>query len=138
MNQQTSRILMVDDDVEDQQIIKDTFTDLGYGMSIHFESTGDSAISYLRHCHDKGDCPCLVVLDLNMPRMNGRQVLNFLKGDVNFKNIPVIIYSTSLNPLERDQCMALGAHSYVIKPITYAQSIETAKMFYSFCSGSES
>lgn len=136
MKEQRPRILMVDDDLEDQQIIKDTFNDLGYGMSIHFEATGEGALGYLRHCHDAGECPCLVVLDLNMPKMNGRQVLTFLKTNDSFKNIPVIIYSTSLNPIERDQCMALGAHSYVIKPITYSQSIETAKMFYGFCSES--
>jgi CheY-like chemotaxis protein len=138
MNEQRPKILMVDDDVEDQQIIKDTFNDLGYGMSIHFESTGEQAINFLRQCYDHGHCPCLVVLDLNMPRMNGRNVLHYLKNDLSFKNIPVIIYSTSLNPLERDQCMTLGAHSYIIKPITYAQSIETAKLFYSFCSESQS
>lgn len=124
---------MVDDDMEDQQIIKDTFNDLGYGLSIHFESTGEQAIGYLQECRTAGHFPCLVVLDLNMPKMNGRQMLNYLKNDLNFRDIPVIIYSTSLNPLERDQCMALGAHSYVIKPITYTQSIDTAKMFYSFC-----
>jgi CheY-like chemotaxis protein len=134
MNEARQKILMVDDDLEDQQIIQDTFADLGYGPSIHFESTGEQAISYLRDCHARHDHPCLVVLDLNMPKMNGRQVLNFLKANDIFKSIPVIIYSTSLNPLERDQCMSLGAHSYIIKPITYSQSVDTAKLFYSFCS----
>lgn len=129
----TPKILMVDDDVEDQQIIKDTFDDLGFSNSIHFELSGEKAIRYLEERNSNRDNPCLVILDLNMPKMNGREVLHFLKNSGKFKDIPVIIYSTSLNPIERDQCMALGAHSYVIKPITYTQSIDTAKMFYNMC-----
>jgi CheY-like chemotaxis protein len=132
------KILMVDDDVEDQQIIKDTFDDLGFSDSIHFEQSGEKALRYLEDRNNIKNNPCLVILDLNMPRMNGREVLQLLKTSGKFKDIPVIIYSTSLNPIERDQCMALGAHSYVIKPVTYSQSIDTAKMFYSFCSKSES
>lgn len=127
------KILMVDDDIEDQQIIKDTFDDLGFTGTIHFEQSGDRAIKYLEERNQNKNNPSLVILDLNMPRMNGREVLHFLKNSGKFKDIPVIIYSTSLNPIERDQCMALGAHSYVIKPITYSQSIDTAKMFYNLC-----
>lgn len=127
------KILMVDDDVEDQQIIKDTFDELGFEGSIHFEASGDKAIKYLEERNRMKNNPCLVILDLNMPRMNGREILHFLKSNGKFKDIPVIIYSTSLNPIERDQCMLLGAHSYIIKPITYSQSLETAKMFYNLC-----
>lgn len=127
------RILMVDDDPEDQQIINDTFTDLGYQGIVHFEENGEKAISYLEERHSRNDIPSLVVLDLNMPKMNGRQVLHYLKNHLSFKHIRVIIYSTSLNPIERDQCMTLGAHSYVIKPITYIQSVDTAKLFYDLC-----
>jgi CheY-like chemotaxis protein len=59
--------------------------------------------------------------------------LRKLKGDERFKNIPVIIYSTSINPLEMEKCMQLGAHSYITKPISIKESLDTARLFFRFC-----
>jgi CheY-like chemotaxis protein len=124
------KILLVDDDVEDREIIKDALGDLGYQSVIHFEENGERALSFLEEAYDSGTLPSMVVLDLNMPRMNGTQTLRQIKNDDRFKNIPVVIYSTSLNNIERDECLALGAHSYVIKPVTYRDTVATAKRFY--------
>ncbi|HEY8918058.1 MAG TPA: response regulator [Chitinophaga sp.] len=125
------KIMMVDDDAEDRQIIKDTFEDLGYGAMIHFEENGEEAVKYLQQSAPL--LPSLIILDLNMPKMNGTQTLRFLKGNGTFAGIPVIIFSTSLNPIERDECLALGAHSYVIKPISYTQTVDVVKHFYNLC-----
>ena len=126
-------ILMVDDDKEDRDLIKDTFEELGYGYSIHFEENGEKAIAYLQQCRANNCTPCLVVLDLNMPILNGRQTLHLIKNDPLFEHLTVMIYSTSLNPMERDECLALGAHSYVVKPVTYEESIRVANLFYTLC-----
>lgn len=127
-------ILMVDDDEEDRLLLKDVFDELGLGRTIHFEENGEEAIRYLKGRLEGGDLPCLIILDLNMPRLNGRQTLEYIKSQPRLKNITVIIYSTSLNPLERDECLALGAHSYVVKPATYNESVRIARSFYAFCS----
>jgi CheY-like chemotaxis protein len=124
---------MVDDDAEDRLLLKDVFDELGYGDAIHFEENGEGAIAYLQGCTDGHRLPCLIILDLNMPRLNGRQTLGYLKSHPRYKDIKVIIYSTSLNPLERDECLALGAHSYIVKPATYHESVKIANTFYSFC-----
>jgi CheY-like chemotaxis protein len=124
------KILLVDDDVEDRDIIKDALGDLGYHSVFHFEENGENAISFLESAYESGTMPNMVILDLNMPRMNGTQTLRKLKTDNRFKNIPVVIYSTSLNNIERDECLALGAHSYVIKPVSYRDTVATAKKFY--------
>jgi two-component system response regulator len=124
---------MVDDDEEDRMLLKDTFDDLGYGQSIHFEENGERAIQYLNECMADQCLPCLVILDLNMPRLNGRQTLKYIKNEPALHNISVIIYSTSLNPVERDECLALGAHSYEIKPISHKDSLRIAEKFYSMC-----
>lgn len=126
-------ILMVDDDAEDRSLLKDTFNDLGYGDCLHFEENGEKAIEYLGNCADQSCLPSLIILDLNMPRLNGRQTLQLIKSKPTLKDIAVIIYSTSLNPKERDECLALGAHSYVVKPISYRESIEVASMFFNMC-----
>jgi len=61
------------------------------------------------------------------------QTLSKIKNDNRFKEIPVIIYSTSINPLEKEKCILLGAHSYITKPVSFEESIETAKIFLQFC-----
>jgi CheY-like chemotaxis protein len=66
-----------------------------------------------------------------MPKLNGREALQWIKNKVELKNVSVVIYSTSLNPIEKEQCMALGAHSYVVKPISYKESITIAENFVS-------
>lgn len=129
------KILLVDDDVEDREIIRDALGDLGYHSVIHFEENGEKALSFLETAYNTGTLPSMVILDLNMPRMNGTQTLRRLKNDDRFSNIPVIIYSTSLNNTERDECLALGAHSYVIKPVSYRDTVETAKRFYDMSVG---
>jgi CheY-like chemotaxis protein len=127
---QYPNILLVDDDMEDCMIIKDAFEDSGHTFLIHFEQDGEKAIGYLQQCLSARTLPSLIILDLNMPRMNGRQTLTFLKNDPALAAIPVIIFSTSLNQFEYDQCLALGAHSYVIKPMTYKEAQEVVAYFY--------
>lgn len=133
----TKKILLVDDDVEDREIIQDALGDLGYHSVLHFEENGEKALAFLESAYQAGSLPSMVILDLNMPRMNGTQTLRHLKTDPRFSKIPVIIYSTSLNRIERDQCIALGAHSYVIKPVSYRETVATAKKFYDMSIGIE-
>ncbi len=123
-------ILLVDDDAEDCIIIQGAFEDFGYTSLLHFEEDGEKAVNYLQQCLPEGRLPSLIILDLNMPRMNGRQTLSYLKNNEAFAAIPVIIFSTSLNQFEYDQCLALGAHSYVIKPMTYKEAQEVVSYFY--------
>lgn len=135
MKQPVPKILMVDDDAEDRSLLKDTMDDLGLGDCIHFEENGEKAIEYLRSCSPENGLPCLVVLDLNMPKLNGKQTLQSIRNEPSWKSMTIIIYSTSLNPRERDECLAMGAHSYVVKPISYKESVEVARMFYNMCTG---
>jgi CheY-like chemotaxis protein len=71
-----------------------------------------------------------------MPRLNGTQTLRIIKKDSRYKNIPVYIYSTSLNPIEKDECIMMGAQDYIIKPISYAESLKVAQLFKDKCSKS--
>ncbi|MBL7735848.1 MAG: response regulator [Chitinophagaceae bacterium] len=124
------KILMVDDDLDDREIISDAFKMIEADHLLHFESDGENAIQYVQSQFETGNLPSLIVLDLNMPKLNGAQTLKILKSDPRFENIPVIIFSTSLNDLEKKECLNLGAHSYVIKPVYYKESVETARSFY--------
>jgi len=121
---------MVDDDPEDRMLMEDIFTEIGAGNAVHYEESGETAISYLKQLSEN-ELPSVILLDLNMPKLNGTQVLKLLKADEHLKNITVIIYSTSVNHVEKEQALKLGAHSYVIKPSSYEECLETARYFNS-------
>ena len=122
------KILMVDDDPEDRMLMQDMFKEIGAPGVVHYEESGETALSYLHKLSD-GELPSVIILDLNMPKLNGTQVLRLLKTDERFKEITVIIYSTSVNHIEKEQTLKLGAHSYVIKPSSYEECLEKAKYF---------
>jgi CheY-like chemotaxis protein len=127
------KILLVDDDPEDRAIISDALVDLRDDVDIAIANNGEQALDLLHHDVTAGTLPCLVVLDLNMPKMGGAETLQHLKSSETLKHIPVIIYSTSINPFEQQRCMALGAHSYITKPVSYRESMDTARLFFAFC-----
>ena len=126
------KILLADDDPEDKEIIRDAMEMINAGNTINFEDDGEHALQLLSGEYDLGNIPCLIVLDLNMPKMNGTETLRRLKLDDRFREVPVIIFSTSINSIEMEKCMQLGAHSYITKPITFNECLETAQAFHKF------
>ena len=130
---QTPRILVVDDDMEDRAIILEALEEIQPGNAAACAENGEVALRLLNEYAVSGVFPNLVVLDLNMPRMNGTSTLRNLKKDARFKEISVVIYSTSVNPIEKEACMELGAQAYITKPLSYRESLETARYFLSLC-----
>ena len=130
---QVQKILLADDDGEDRLIIQDALQFLGVENIIWNAENGVHALEILEKNYEDSYTPCLIILDLNMPKLNGTKTLNKLKSDERFKNIPVIIYSTSINPHEKEKCLLLGAHSYITKPLSFTDSIEVARIFLQFC-----
>lgn len=123
----TPQILVVEDDMEDRYFISQTFTELGFQDDVAFVDDGLMLIDYLA---TGAATPKLIVLDLNIPRLNGTEVLKTLKQHDSYRDIPVVIFSTSVNPIEKEACLALGAHEYVTKPIRYSDYITTCSRFY--------
>ncbi|MBS0031111.1 response regulator [Chitinophaga sp. 22321] len=126
------KILMVDDDAEDRDILQFSMESVNATDTVCFAENGEQALTLLNNHYPLTNIPMLIILDLNMPRMNGTETLRNLKSDERFKNIPVIIYSTSINPFEKEKCMELGAHSFITKPISYQESLENASIFLRF------
>jgi CheY-like chemotaxis protein len=127
-----SGILLVDDDVEDQFIFRDAMESIDAAAPVHCERNGFDALKYLSSLA-AASLPCVIVADLNMPMMNGSEMLVRLKKVEALRNIPVVMYTTSINPLEKEACLRLGAHCYITKPLTYRQSIEVAEMVMKLC-----
>jgi len=127
------KIFLVDDDADDMAIITDAMSQLDSNQIITYAQNGEAAMNLLLANADNNSYPCLIVLDLNMPKMNGTNTLKNIRKDDRFKGIPVVIYSTSINPLEKEACMSLGAHSFITKPVSFKESIDTAKLFLKIC-----
>lgn len=124
---------MADDDPEDRAIIKDAMEEINAGDVIGYTENGEQAIEMLNQLFHTSSKPSLIVLDLNMPKMNGMQTLEILKKDERYKDIPVIIYSTSINSLDKEKSLSLGAHSYITKPVSFTDCMATAKTFLDLC-----
>src|SRR5918993_1767230 len=122
-------ILLADDDAEDRAILKEAIEDISKETTLRVAENGEELLDLLDHEYHSGNVAVLIILDLNMPRLNGTETLSRLKSNHLYKDIPVVIYSTSINPLEKEKCMLLGAHSYITKPISYKESMETAERF---------
>ncbi len=111
-------ILLVDDDPGDAGLTKVALRQSASGCAIHHVGDGREAMEFLRREGVFRDVPIphLVLLDLNMPRMDGRQVLDAMRSDPDLKVIPVVILTTSDAEADIEAAYALGANSFVTKP----------------------
>ena len=93
-------ILLVEDDADDRYIMHLAFTELNYAEQVKVFNSGEDILRYLQNLPHASLYPSLIVLDYNMPGMNGGEVLMRLKTDDNFQDIPVAMYSTGMRSLE--------------------------------------
>jgi CheY-like chemotaxis protein len=112
-------ILYADDDTDDRSWVSEACKILNCSLNINFVENGRQVIDYLKS--QVTALPSLIVLDLNMPEMDGRQTLQYLKSNPYYKEIPVAIVSTSTNKIDKDVCKRLGASLYITKPNIHAE-----------------
>lgn len=111
-------ILVVDDDPDDIEFFKEAITEINNQAKCISAINGIEALKLL----DNGEAhPHCIFLDLNMPKMDGKQCLQLLKSSPVYQHIPVIIYSTSRRKEDIDQVMQIGATAFVNKPTTFIQ-----------------
>lgn len=111
----TSKILYIDDDSDDCYFLSHSLAEAGTNADLICSTDAEEAISYLNSAAP-GDLPSLIILDLNMPKWDGRKTLSYLKMQPHLSGIPVVILSTSENKTDKDACAILGASSYLKKP----------------------
>lgn len=125
-------ILFVDDDEEDHFIMLQYFKEVGKDQHVKFIRNGQEAIDFLERISDDSVLPRLIVLDLNMPILNGTQTLLQMKRTKRLSRIPVIILSTSENENERRKCLSFGAEEYLVKPSTYQEGLHLIEKFTAY------
>lgn len=118
-------IMLIDDSFEDAELISTILemSSTDVGAFIHYE-TGDAASEYLQTLKANGrprpaSVPSLILLDLNMPGTDGRDILRWIKSTEGLRKIPVVITSTSSNPADVTYCYETGANGYFRKPILF-------------------
>lgn len=111
-------ILYIDDDSDDCLILKTSLEESGSHTNLICANDSEDAFRYLNSVAP-GLLPNLIVLDLNMPRWDGRQTLRYLKSQPHLASIPVVILSTSESKMDKDACAMLGAAFYCKKPFHF-------------------
>ena len=125
-------ILMADDDEDDRLLTQDALAESRVLNELHFVEDGVELLEYLERkgkFEDKtvSPRPGLILLDLNMPRMDGREALEAIKGNPNLKGIPVVILTTSKQEEDMVKGYNLGATSYITKPVTFDGLVDLMK-----------
>lgn len=118
-------ILLVEDDRVDAMTVKRALKDINVCNPIHIVGNGEEALEFLRG--DKAPRPGIILLDLNMPRMNGLEFLKIAKQDERLKQIPVVVLTTSREERDRVESFNLSVAGYMIKPVDYLQFVEVMR-----------
>ena len=128
----TKLVLIGEDDIDDQEFLKEVFSSIDDSFLIVFASNGEEVFDYLDEKNN--NCmPCLIVLDYNMPGINGIDILRELKKDNRLDGIPKIIWSTSKSPTYKELALELGANDYLIKPSNVTDLTDICRYMLSTC-----
>ncbi|MEN6351960.1 MAG: response regulator [Bacteroidales bacterium] len=118
--------MLVEDDKVDALTVKRALTELKVTNELIIRENGEEALDFLRDQHNQK--PAIILLDINMPRMNGLEFLEIAKNEPDIKKIPVIILTTSSEELDRMQSFQLGVAGYMVKPVDYKQFVDVVRV----------
>ncbi len=115
-------ILIAEDDADDRELALDALRESRLLNPLHFVRDGVELMEFLQRTGQYGDAPRpgLILLDLNMPRMNGREAIGRIKSDPDLRQIPIVVLTTSRAEEDIYRTYDLGVSSYVVKPVTFA------------------
>jgi len=119
-------ILLVEDDTVDAMTVKRALNDLHVINTLVRVTDGEQALEYLQN--NANVVPCVVLLDLNMPRMNGVEFLKIAKADDRLKCIPMVVLTTSKADQDRFECFNCSAAGYIVKPVDYKGFVEAMRI----------
>lgn len=130
MNAEVKRILIVDDSPKDVELTIAALSESNLANEVVVAEDGEEALDYLykrgKFADEKG-YPAVILLDIKMPKMNGIEVLKYIRSTPKFKLIPVIMVTSSCEEKDLVESYKLGANSYVVKPVDVGQFIKAIK-----------
>src|SRR5438128_1024631 len=134
MQRKPVEILLVEDNPGDIRLIQEAFKESGFSSRLNITRDGEQALSFLRKegIYSKSSRPAFILLDLNLPRKDGREVLAEIKRDKGLRQIPVVILSTSTNDEDVVRAYDLHANCYVPKPLDMDNLVELGRSLEEF------
>lgn len=127
-NARSITILMADDDEDDRRLTREALEEGRLVNDLRFVENGEELLEYLRHqgayASQDAPRPGLILLDLNMPKMDGRTALDTIKRDPELRAIPVVVLTTSKADEDIYQSYDLGVNSYIVKPVTFEALVD--------------
>jgi two-component system, response regulator len=125
-------ILLADDDEDDCFLVKEAFEESRISNDLHIVNDGEELMEYLQHRGDfidkgKFPKPDLILLDLNMPRKNGKEALKEIKEDNELRKIPVVVLTTSEAEEDIVKTYDLGVNSFITKPVTFEELVDVIR-----------
>lgn len=125
-------VLYADDDFDDLELVQDAFSRYSKNVEVMTAKDGSEALTYLQSLSKSDPAPCLVILDINMPILNGKEVLKRIRSDERFESVPVVLFTTSSLP--QDQAFAQKYNAgFVTKPLDVAQMELITELFIDHC-----
>lgn len=126
-------ILMADDDADDRLLAKDALTECRLANDLYFVENGEELLDYLKRRGKYTQMtdsprPGLILLDLNMPKKDGREALKEIKADPELRKIPVVVLTTSKADTDIGSIYELGANSFISKPVSFDSLVEVMKV----------
>lgn len=116
-------ILMADDDPDDRMLTRDALSENKLANDLHFVENGEELLDYLyqrgKFNTSNAPKPGLILLDLNMPKLDGREALKVIKSDAQLKRIPIVVLTTSKAEEDILKTYDLGVNSFITKPVTF-------------------
>lgn len=131
----TPYILIGEDDADDRFLLRNAFEENGFKDELRFAENGVELLAQLQAIPDddpEAAFPRFILLDLNMPKKDGREVLREIKSSQRFRGIPIVIFSTTNNEVEMKRCYELGANSYITKPNSFDSLLKTVASLRSY------
>jgi CheY-like chemotaxis protein len=125
--------LYADDDQDDQDFFRSMISEIDQNIGSVVVENGLELLQFLNHIREGSRLPCCIVLDINMPIWDGIRTLKALKVEDNFRNIPVIMFTTSRSLRDNELCLKLGAQAYITKPVNHNEFSDLYKRFSDVC-----
>jgi CheY-like chemotaxis protein len=119
-------ILLLEDDTVDAMTVKRALKDINVTNPLVRTSNGEEGLAYLRD--ETKQKPCVILLDINMPKMNGIEFLKVVKADDKLKRIPAIVLTTSKDDKDRFSTFQLSIAGFIVKPVDYVKFLEAMKI----------
>lgn len=124
-------ILIAEDDADDRFLLETAFRECGFNDELVFVENGVELVHFLSTQNGKSNLtkrfPGFIMLDLNMPKKDGREVLKEVKENPLYRKIPIIVFTTTKNENEIVRCYELGANSYVVKPVNFEELVKVIR-----------